>query len=325
MKRQTKRLERPPAASSADSERLAMGRTREEARFTAPPPAGELPADYGDTLVHLKELVRQARLKTVLAANANMVMAYWHMGQTILQRQASAGWGAKVVDRLSVDLRQEFPDMQGLSPRNLKYMRAFAAAWPDPEIVQRLAAQIPWFHNCILLDRVATPELRQWYMQQIIQHGWSRSILSLQIDGRIHERQGKAITNFPATLPPADSDMAAQVFKDPYLFDFLGTADPRREREVEQALVDHIQRFLLELGAGFAFVGRQVHLEVGSQDFYLDLLFYHLKLRKKPIGVAEWETTLVRSLPKDLKSSLPTVKEIESALAPRARDPGARA
>ena len=369
----------------ADTERRALGRTREEARFTAPPPSGELPPDYGETLTHLKELVRQTRLKAVLAANATMVMAYWQMGRIILQRQASAGWGAKVIDRLSTDLRREFPDMQGLSPRNLKYMRAFAAAWPDQAFVQQLAAQIPWFHNCLLLDRIETPELRQWYIQQTVRHGWSRNILALQIGGRAHERQGKALNNFPATLPPADSDMAAQVFKDPYLFDFLGTADPRREREVEQALVDHIQRFLLELGAGFAFVGRQVHLEVGSQDFYLDLLFYHLKLRrfvvvelkavpfdpgfagkmnlylsavddllrhpddqpaiglllcrskdklvveyalrdiKKPIGVADWETTLVKSLPRDLKSSLPTVKEIESALAPLARDKGAKA
>lgn len=187
--------------------------------------------------------------------------------------------GARVIDRLSTDLREAFPDMRGLSPRNLKYMRAFAAAWPERVIVQQLAAQIPWFHNCVLLDRVQESADREWYIRQTIQNGWSRNILAIQIEGRLHERQGKALTNFPATLPPADSDMAAQVFKDPYLFDFLGTADPRREREVEQALVDHIQRFLLELGAGFAFMGRQVPLEVGSQDYYLDLLFYHVKLR----------------------------------------------
>lgn len=324
----------------------------------------------------MKDLVRQARLKAVLAANETMVMAYWQMGQTILQRQASAGWGAKVIDRLSADLRAEFPDMQGLSPRNLKYMRAFASAWPDRAIVQGVLAQIPWWQNIALMERLNDANTRLWYARQTIEHGWSQPLLCIKIDQQAHARQGKAITNFPATLPPADSDMAAQVFKDPYLFDFLGTADPRREGEVEQALVDHIQRFLLELGAGFAFVGRQVHLEIGSQDFYLDLLFYHLKLRryvvvelkavpfnpdfagkmnlylsavddllrhpddqpsmglllcrskdklvveyalrdiKKPIGVAEWETTLVKSLPTDLKSSLPTVSEIECALAP---------
>jgi predicted nuclease of restriction endonuclease-like (RecB) superfamily len=185
-----------------------------------------------------------------------------------------------VIDRLSTDLRAAFPDMRGFSPRNLKYMRAFAAAWPDRAIVQQLAAQIPWFHNCVLLDRIPDAPTRSWYANHVKEQGWSRSILELQIERRLHLRQGNAITNFAAALPPADSDMAAQVFKDPYLFDFLGTADPRREAEVEQALGDHVQRFLLELGAGFAFVGRQVHLEVGDQDFYLDLLFYHLHLRR---------------------------------------------
>ena len=264
--------------------------------------------------------------------------------------------------------------MRGLSPRNLKYMRAFAAAWPDRSFVQQLAAQIPWFHNCILLDRFSDAAIRGWYIKAAIEHGWSRNVLELQIDTRAHERQGKAITNFPAALPPPDSDMAAQVFKDPYLFDFLGTADPRREKEVEQALMDHIHRFLLELGVGFAFVGRQVHLEIGSQDFYLDLLFYHLKLRcfvvvelkavafdpsfvgklnlylsavddlmrhpddkptiglllcrsknrliveyalrdlKKPIGVAQWQTKIVKSLPKELRGSLPTIEELEKEL-----------
>ena len=159
-------------------------------------------------------------------------------------------------------------------------MRAFAAAWPDRAIVQEALAQLPWHHNITLIEKLDTAEDRLWYARQVVEHGWSRNILVLQIEGRVHQRQGKALSNFEATLPPADSDMATQVFKDPYLFDFLGTADPRREREVEQALVDHIQRFLLELGSGFAFVGRQVHLEFTSRDFYLDLLFYHLKLRR---------------------------------------------
>jgi len=385
MKRQANTTEASPTGSFADTERRAMGHAREGARFTAAPPASELPANYGETLTHLKELIRQARIKAVLAANETMVMAYWQMGQTILQRQAAVGWGAKVIDRLSADLRSEFPDMQGLSPRNLKYMRAFAAAWEDQSIVQRVVAQIPWKQNIALMEKLEDAETRLWYARQTIQHGWSQPILCIQIERQAYARQGKAITNFPATLPPADSDLATQIFKDTYLFDFTGTADPRREREIEQALVDHIQRFLLELGTGFAFVGRQVHLEVGSQDFYLDLLFYHLKLRryvvvelkavafeagfagkmnlylsavddllrhpddqpsiglllcrskdklvveyalrdvKKPIGVADWETTLVKSLPKDLKSSLPTIKEIESALAQPTDDKGFKA
>ena len=208
-----------------------------------------------------------------------MVLLYWDIGRMILERQDRAGWGAKVIDRLSADLRAAYPDMKGLSPRNLKYMRAFAAAWPGRAIVQEVLARIPWYHHIVLMEKCRSPEERLWYARQSAEQGWSHNILSLQIESRAHARHGKALTNFKATLPPADTDMAAQAFKDPYLFDFLGTADPRREREVEQALVDHIQRFLLELGSGFAFVGRQVHLEFTSRDCYLDLLFYHLKLR----------------------------------------------
>ena len=184
-----------------------------------------------------------------------------------------------MIDRLAADLREAFPDMKGFSPRNLKYMRAFAAAWPERAIVQEALAQVPGYHHIALMEKCRTPEERLWYARQSAEQGWSHNILSLQIESRAHERQGKAITNFRATMPPAESDLAAQAFKDPYLFDFLGTAEPRREREIEQALVDHIQRFLLELGTGFAFVGRQVPLEVGDQDFQIDLLFYHLELR----------------------------------------------
>jgi len=256
-----------------------LGRVRGTAQFTAVPSKNELPSEYGKTLAELKSVLRLARVKTVLAANVSMVLAYWDMGRTILLRQKSSGWGAKIIDRLSADLHEAFPEMQGLSPRNLKYMRAFAAAWPNRAIVQRIVAQLPWRHNIALIERLDNTKTRMWYAQQTIQQGWSQPILCLQIEQNLHERQGRAITNFPTTLPPVDSDMAAQIFKDPYLFDFVGTADPRRERELEQALVEHIQKFLLELGAGFAFVGRQVHLEVGDKDFYLDLLFYHLQLR----------------------------------------------
>jgi len=180
---------------------------------------------------------------------------------------------------LTTYLKQAFPEMQGFSPRNLKYMRKFAEAWPDPELVQRSVALIPWRSNITLLDKLSDPELRLWYAQKTIEHGFGKDMLVLQIETRLHERQGASTHNFDVALPPKDSDMAAQIFKDPYVFDFLGTADPRREAELEQKLVDLIQKFLLELGQGFAFVGRQVHLELGEQDFYLDLLFYHLKLR----------------------------------------------
>jgi predicted nuclease of restriction endonuclease-like (RecB) superfamily len=255
------------------------GKTRAGASFPGPSPLAELPRDYAKTLAAIKHRIHQERLRVVLAANSAMVLLYWDIGRMILDRQERSGWGAKVIDRLSADLREAFADLKGFSPRNLRYMRTFAAAWPEREIGQQLAAQIPWFHNCLLLDRVPDPAARKWYIHQAVEHGWSRNVLSLQIDGRAHERHGKALSNFKATLPPQDSDMAAQVFKDPYLFDFLGTADLRREREVEQALIDHLQRFLLELGSGFAFVGRQVHLELAGHDYFLDLLFYHLKLR----------------------------------------------
>ncbi len=197
----------------------------------------------------------------------------------ILDRQERAGWGARVIDRLAADLRETFPDMKGFSPRNLKYMRAFGAAWPARAIVQEALAQITWYHNITLIEKLDAATDRLWYARQVTEHGWSRNILALQIEGGAHKRHGKALTNFKATLPPTDSDMAAQVFKDPYLFDFLGTDAPHREAELEQGLVAHIQKFLLELGQGFVFVGRQVPLEVGDQDFQIDLLFYHLKLR----------------------------------------------
>ncbi len=271
-----KKLPRP-----ATEGRCALGRARPDGRaiFPVAAPKSEVPSGYADALRELKARIQQARLRTVLAANAAMLQLYWDMGRTILARQAREGWGAKVIDRLSADLRDAFPDMSGLSPRNLRYMRDFALAWPELEIVQRLLPNLPWGQNVVLLDKVRDPQTRLWYAGQCVEHGWSRSILALQIERRLYARQGKAQNNFATTLPPAESDMAGQVFKDPYLFDFLGTADPRREREVEQALVDHIQRFLLELGSGFAFVGRQVLLEVGDQDFVVDLLFYHLKLR----------------------------------------------
>lgn len=258
---------------------LALGRQGEEARFPAAPAKTGLPRDYADALGAIKRRIQEERLRVVLAANEAMVLLYWDIGRMILERQDRAGWGAKVIDRLAADLREAFPEMRGFSPRNLKYMRAFAAAWPDRAIVQEPLARIPWYHHIALLEKLDDRAERLWYARRAMEQGWSHNILVLQIQGRAHARQGKALTNFRDTLPLAESDLAAQAFKDPYLFDFLGTADPRREREIEQALVDHIQRFLLELGVGFAFVGRQVPLEVGDQDFQIDLLFYHLKLR----------------------------------------------
>ena len=183
------------------------------------------------------------------------------------------------IDRMAKDLKDAFPEMSGFSPRNIKYMRKFADSCPDFEIVQRVVAQIPWRTNISLMDKLKDEESRIWYAYKVIENGWSKTILDLQIESRLMERSGRSVNNFSEALPPADSDMVNQVFKDPYLFDFLGTDMPRREIEIERQLTEHIQSFLLELGQGFAFVGRQVHLEVGGDDFYLDLLFYHLKLR----------------------------------------------
>ncbi len=268
-----------PADSECASRRRSLGRAREGVSFPVPPLNSAMPSDYDVAVNEIKNRIQTERLHVALAANTAMILMYWEIGSIILTRQKNEGWGTKVIDRLSADLREEFPDMRGLSPRNLKYMRKFAEAWPDRAIVQRTVAQLPWRSNLTLIEKIAEQNLRLWYAQHTAENGWSREILELQIASGLYQRQGKSVNNFALSLPPADSDMAAQVFKDPYLFDFIGTADPRREREVEQALVDHVQKFLLEMGAGFAFVGRQVHLEFSNKDYYLDLLFYHLKLR----------------------------------------------
>jgi predicted nuclease of restriction endonuclease-like (RecB) superfamily len=239
----------------------------------------KLSVDYQELLTDLKERIRTSQIRAALSVNRELILLYWQIGREILTRQSQEGWGAKVIDRLSQDLRREFPSLKGLSARNLKYMRAFAQAYPESQIVQQAAAQIPWFHNCIILDKVKDAAARQWYLQQVMTNGWSRNILTMQIESQLYQRQGQAVTNFEATLPPDRSDLVRATLKDPYLFDFLSLGAEAQERELESALVQHIERFLLELGAGFAFVGKQFPLEVGGQDFRLDLLFYHLKLR----------------------------------------------
>ena len=196
-----------------------------------------------------------------------------------IQKQEKEGWGAKVIDRMSKDLKDAFPEMSGFFLRNIKYMRKFTACWSDFEFVQRVVAQIPWRTNRMLLDKLDSEESRMWYAYKTIENGWSSNVLELQIQNGLIEKVGKSVNNFQAALPPVDSDMVYQVFKDPYLFDSLGTDIPRREVEIERQLTEHIQSFLLELGQGFVFVGRQVHFEVGGEDFYIDLLFYHLKRR----------------------------------------------
>ena len=243
------------------------------------PQLPSVPPGYTDCLADIKSRVSAARQRAVLAANAELMRLYWQIGRDILERQASQGWGSKVIDRLASDLREAFPEMKGFSRANLMYMRAFAEAWSEAEIVQQAVGQLPWGQNVLLLTRLKDPALRLRYAQQASNDGWSRTTLELQIKNRLHERQGQAITNFETRLPSPHSELAHETLKDPYLFDFLGLGDDAHEREIENALVRHITRFLLELGTGFAFIGRQHRLEVAGDEFFIDLLFYHTRLK----------------------------------------------
>jgi len=370
-----------------------------------------LPADYAEFLESLKVRIRQAQTRAVLSANRELIALYWDIGRRIVERQEREGWGKSVVDRLAADLQKAFPGMGGFSAVNVLRMRAFFLAYRDvalrlpqrgealgppnssqavtesvgpnsSQLVTEITAAsppapvaaIPWGHNQVLLFKLKDPAQRLWYAGKTLEHGWSRAVLTVQIESDLYGRQGKAISNFAGTLPAPQSDLAQQSLKDPYVFDFLTLHEEAVERELETGLVDHIQKFLLELGAGFAFVGRQVCLVVGEDEFYLDLLFYHLRLRcfviidlkmrkftpedagkmnfylsavdsqmrhptdatsiglilcktrdritaeyalrdiAKPIGVAEWQTKLVHSLPEPLKANLPSIEEIEAEL-----------
>lgn len=327
---------------------------------------------YAALLASVKERIQLAQVRAAVAVNRELIFLYREIGKEILERQSAEGWGAKVVERLARDLHSAFPTMKGLSRTNLLYMRAFAEAWPEDEIVQQVVGQLPWGHNVRLLDLVKGPAERLWYAQAAIQHGWSRNVLALQIESGLHRREGKALTNFEKTLPKPQSDLAQQILKDPYNFDFLTLTGDAHEREIEAGLLGHIRKFLIELGKGFAFVGSQYPLEIAGEDYRLDLLFYHLQLRcfivieikagpfkpeyagklnfylaavddmlrhpsdqptiglilcrsKKelvveyalrntttPMGIAEFQ--YLEALPEGLKSSLPTIEEIEAEL-----------
>ncbi|MFA6002970.1 MAG: PDDEXK nuclease domain-containing protein [Elusimicrobiota bacterium] len=301
---------------------------------------------YPAFLADIKDRIRRARVKAALSVNRELIVLYWSIGKDIVQRQYSQGWGRAIVDRLAADLQREFPGLAGFSPSNIWRMRAFYLAWPDGFLAQAAresagsilpppVAEIPWFHNVILLQRIKDPLQRIWYAEQTLKYGWSRNVLIQQISSRLYERQGKAVTNFKATLPPFQSDLAEQAVKDPYVFDFLALTPAAQERELESGLISHVQRFLLELGKGFAFVGRQVRLEVAGEEYRIDLLFYHLQLRcyvviefkagefkpeyalrdlGKPIGIADWKPSRGEALPKKLRGTLPSVKELEKEL-----------
>lgn len=237
------------------------------------------PEGYEGWLSALKERIHHSQHTASLAVNRELIRLYWQIGAEILERQSAQGWGAKVIQRLSDDLRHAFPEMSGFSARNLKYMRQFAEAWVETDFVQQPVAQLPWGHNIVLLSKLKSKDERLAYAQKAIDHGWSRNVLVMQIETNLIEREGTAITNFAQQLPKAQSDLARESLKDPYRFDFLGLGQEAKERDIENALVTHVTDFLLELGAGFAFVGKQTRLEVGGEEFFLDLLFYHLHLR----------------------------------------------
>jgi len=239
-----------------------------------------IPREYAPWLAGLKQRIEGARARAALTANAEQILLYLEIGRELVARRDRDGWGAKVVDRLAADLRDAFPDMRGFSARNLKYMRQFAEACPDGRIGQQPAAQLPWFHIVVLLTQLEGEQERAWYAARAVSNGWSRPTLTQHIKNRLHLREGAAITNFAARLPDVEALKAQAVLKDPYHFDFLGLGDEAHERDIENALVRHITRFLLELGAGFAFVGRQFRLEVGGDEFFLDLLFYHTRLKR---------------------------------------------
>lgn len=331
-----------------------------------------LSREYTEFLEALKTRVSLSQYKAVRAVNRELILLYHYIGSELLKRQKEYKWGSKVIDKVSHDLMSAFPDMKGFSSTNLKYMRLFAESFTYEEIGQQTADQLPWFHIVTILVDEKDPIARKFYIQKALQHGWSRNVLSMQIETALYRREGKGISNFKSKLPSPQSDLAQQTLKNPYLFDFLSLGKKAHEREVEKALVSHIERFLLELGEGFAFLGRQYHLEVEDRDFYIDLLFYHTKLRcyvvielkagefkpeyagklnfylsavddllrhpsdnpsigmilcrskigvlaeyalrdmTKPIGLAEYRLT--EALPDNLKSSLPTIEELEAEL-----------
>ena len=234
---------------------------------------------YQAFLRELKERIRATQLRATLSVNSELTLLYWSIGRDILLRQESEGWGAKVIERIAADLTKAFPEMTGLGARNLNYMRTFAEAYPEKAILQQLVAKLPWGHNVRIVELVKSAHEREWYIRQAVQNGWSRNVLVHQIESNLYGRQGKALTNFNRTLPAPQSELAQEILKDPYSFDFLGLGPNLLERDLERGLIQELRDLIMELGKGFAFVGSQYHLQVGGQDYYLDLLFYHLRLR----------------------------------------------
>ncbi len=274
--------------------------------------------NYMTVLQTLKERIRQARLRAVVAVNNELLTVFWEIGNTIRKQEKAEGWGTKTVERLAIDLKIEFPDMKGLSPRNLRYMREFVLAYPKFTILQRsvaklnnnnknpsftilqqAVAKLPWGHNCTLLDKLKQPEERLFYAQKAVQNGWTRAMLVNQIESGLHKRQGMLTSNFTSSLPAYESELAMQLFKDPYQLDFIMLGEEAKERDLENALMNQVTKFLLELGDGFAFMGRQKKFEAGGREFCIDLLFYHTRLRRHIIidlKIGEFEAEFISKM-----------------------------
>jgi predicted nuclease of restriction endonuclease-like (RecB) superfamily len=266
--------------------------TRTAARPAKGRPVDLLPSGYAELLDGLKDRIRAAQVRAALAVNRELVALYWEIGRAVVEQQEAEGWGRSVIERLAKDLQAAFPGVGGFSPSNVWRMRGFYLAYTadvrklaqpvrelDGATLPAAVAEIPWGHNILLVERLDDPAARLWYARMTTEQGWSRSVLLLQIEAGAHRRQGKALTNFAATLPAPQSDLARDLLKDPYNFDFLTLAEDAQEKHLQAGLLDHLRDFLIELGVGFAFVGSRHHLEVGGKDYYLDLLFYHLRLR----------------------------------------------
>ncbi len=236
--------------------------------------------EYLQLLQDIKVRVRSAQIKAAISVNKELLGLYWDIGKMITKKQAKSRWGDSVVDMLAGDLKRDFPEMKGFSRANLFNIRQWYLYYSKiDETVQQLVRQLPWGHNMVILNKIKDPTEATFYLTETIKNNWSRNVLIHQIEGGLHLRKGKILHNFEATLPVQLSDLARQTLKDPYIFDFLSLREEAQERELERELTKHITKFLLELGAGFSFVGSQYHLEVSGQDYYIDLLFYHLNLR----------------------------------------------
>jgi predicted nuclease of restriction endonuclease-like (RecB) superfamily len=271
-------------------------------------------AEYDELLDSIKRTLAAGQLRAARAVNNVLLETYWQIGRDIVQRQQEQGWGTRVVERLSVDLRTAHPDVRGLSVRNLRYMAALATRWPTG-IVQQAAAQLPWGHVMVILDSCPDRETAEFYAQRAVGEGWTRSVLQSMIASRLHERSQPALTTFDRAIPEPDRDAVREILKDPYILDFLA-ADPLRERDLSRALTDNLARFLRELGTGFAFVGAEVPVQCGDREFFLDLLFYHCKLHRYVV----FELKLGRFEPEYVGKLNFYVQLVDDHLRDRARD-----